>query len=69
MWLTATAFISALQCIVYEYGVAQQTSMSSNTALSVHPWAIQPRPNLFKCWGVSSVMSLVIGVTTNDTFA
>lgn len=39
MWLTAIAFISALQCIVYEYGVAQQTSMSSNTGLSVHPWA------------------------------
>lgn len=50
MWLTATAFVSALQCIVYEYGVAQQMSMSSNAVLCVHPWAIQPQPNLFKCW-------------------
>lgn len=74
--MTASAFISTLQRGVYEYGAVQHTSVSSNMVYSAHPSPVQPGNNLFKCvcvWesgmgGAMSLMSLVIGVTTNSTF-
>lgn len=38
-----------------------ETGMSFNASVSVHL-----KPNLLKCWEMSSIMSLVIDVTTND---
>lgn len=53
--MTATVFISTLQHAGYEYGAAPHTSVSSNTLYFVHPSAVQPGNNLFKCRGVLGV--------------